>query len=250
MKKYLLYLLLCIAMPALAQMHHPGSSHHQATSLTIVSYPQQTFWLFVDDVLQNQEPVQSICILNLQDKDYHVRVELNNQLHNCFGQYVNLHHSQSLNIVQYNGFYGLDYTQANSRPELVMDLLTATVPPTPQIEQPYMPEGGQILPPITPMPPMEPGMNPKDYETVVRTISNETFDDTRLTIAKQVIIDNNMSSRQIADICKLFTFENNKLEFAKFAYPYCVDPNKYFLLNEVFTYDSSKHELNEFIQKL
>ena len=81
-------------------------------------------------------------------------------------------------------------------------------------------------------------------------ISNESFDDTKLALAKQIISSNPMTVNQIVNICKLFSFESKKLEFAKFAYSYCTDRNKYYLLNEVFTYDSSKRELNEFIQGL
>ena len=92
------------------------------------------------------------------------------------------------------------------------------------------------------------GMNPRDYEEVVRVISKENFDETRLNTAKRMINVNPMSTRQIVDICKLFTFEANRLEFAKYAYIHCVDPNKYFLVNEVFTFDSSKKELDDYIR--
>ena len=100
-----------------------------------------------------------------------------------------------------------------------------------------------------PAPYEEPGMRPADYDAAVRIISNESFDSKRLTIAKQIVVDNVVSARQIAGICRLFSFESNRLEFAKFAYPSCVDKNNYFLLNEVFTFDSSKKELNKFIHK-
>ena len=94
------------------------------------------------------------------------------------------------------------------------------------------------------------GMNPRDYEDAVRIINNETFDEKRLDAAKRIITANPMSTRQIVGICKLFTFEANKLDFAKYAYHRCVDPNKSFLLDEVFTFRSSKEELFEYIQKV
>ena len=93
------------------------------------------------------------------------------------------------------------------------------------------------------------GMNTRDYEDAVRIINNENFDESRLNMAKRIISGNPMNSRQIAKICRLFAFEANRLEFAKYAYKHCVDPNKYFLLDEVFTFESSKKELDEFIQK-
>lgn len=103
------------------------------------------------------------------------------------------------------------------------------------------------MPPVPPTPPTPYAMNPKDYQAAYDMIEGESFDSSKLSLAKQVIAVNPMSSSQILGICKLFSFESNKLEFAKYAYEFCVDRNKYFLLNEAFTYESSKRELNEFI---
>ena len=91
-------------------------------------------------------------------------------------------------------------------------------------------------------------MNPKDFNEAVRIINNENFDEKRLATAERIIAANPMSTRQIANICKLFNFESNRLEFAKYAYRRCVDPNNYFLIDEVFTFDSSKKELYDFIR--
>jgi hypothetical protein len=92
------------------------------------------------------------------------------------------------------------------------------------------------------------GMNRRDYKEAVRIINNENFDERRLATAERIIASNPMSTRQIANICKLFNFESNRLEFAKYAYHRCVDPNNYFMIDEVFTFDSSKKELYNFIR--
>lgn len=119
-------------------------------------------------------------------------------------------------------------------------------PPTPEMHQPRPKPG----PPGHPASPHgRQGMNQRDYEDAVRIISEENFDDKRLSTAKRIITVNSMSTRQIAGICRLFTFEAKRLDFAKFAYRYCVDPNKYFLLDEVFTFEASKEELYKYIQK-
>lgn len=92
------------------------------------------------------------------------------------------------------------------------------------------------------------GMNPKDYSDAVRIISEENFDSKRLAAAKRIVAVNPMSTHQIAGICKLFNFESNRLEFAKYAYRHCVDPNKYFFLDDVFAFEASKKELYDFIR--
>lgn len=244
MKKHLLFILvLFLILPGTAQVTtirpKKGTGHHDNTTLTVTS-PRNLnhrFWLYVDDVLQNEQPTRSICILNLEEDSYYIRVELDNQAQNCMGQFVDLRQSQTLSIVQSGKLFGLETTQAHIRPEMTQDLITQQ-PNSSTIESP--------LPPFAP----SHGMNPHDYDDACQIISNESFDSSKLSLAKQVVSTNPMTASQILGICKLFSFESNKLEFAKFAYGFCVDPNKYFLLNDAFNYESSKRELNEFIRGL
>lgn len=235
-----------MALPGMAQVatvrHHHGGNHHGSTTLTIVAPRGLSFWLFVDDVLQNEQPVRSICVRNLWEDSFYIRVELDNPLQNCVGQFVDLKQSQTLTIVRDDKLFGMDYSQIHVRPEVTMDLVT---------EQPSV--GGNVQPPVPPTPPVPPmqfGMTPQDYEDAYQVISDESFDSSKLTVAKQVISANPMTASQILGICKLFSFESNKLEFAKFAYANCVDQNKYYLLNEAFSYESSKRELNNYINGL
>ena len=244
MKKHLLFILvLFMALPGWAQVarirsKHSGNQQGNAT-LTVTSPRNQSyrFWLYVDDVLQNEQSARSICIRNLEEDSYYIRVELDNTLQNCVGQFVDLKQSQTLSIVHSEKLYGLVTTDIHIRPELTIDLVTGQSEPS-------------VVPPIPPVPPTPYGMNPLDYEEAYQLISKESFDSSKLTVAKQVVSANPMTADQILDICKLFTFESNKLDFAKFAYTYCVDQNKYYLLNEAFSYESSKRELNNYINGL
>lgn len=90
-------------------------------------------------------------------------------------------------------------------------------------------------------------MNEADFNEFRDMLAENAFDSGKLTIAKQAISANPMCVHQIATICRMFSFENNKLEFAKYAYAYCTEKNKYYLINDVFSYESSKNELNEYI---
>ena len=81
-------------------------------------------------------------------------------------------------------------------------------------------------------------------------IADESFDSSRLELAKQIVSTNPMSVNQIIGICKLFSFESNKLDFAKFAYRHCTDRNRYFMVNEVFNFESSKRELRDYMMGL
>lgn len=249
MKKILLFaFVLLLALPVTAQEAKVRTKkvqvvRHGKTSLTVTVPRNQNFrfWLYVDDVLQNEQAVRSICLNNLGEDSYYIRVELDNTLQNCVGQFVDLRQAQTFAIVRSDKLYGLESSSANIRPELTMDLKTAqeepsVVPPVPPV------------PPTPPTPPVPYVMNPKDYQAAYDMISNETFDSSKLSLAKQVIAANPMSSSQILGLCKLFSFESNKLELAKFAYEFCVDRNLYFMLNDAFSYESSKRELTEYIK--
>ena len=87
-----------------------------------------------------------------------------------------------------------------------------------------------------------------DFSAAKKTINESSFDDTKLSTAKSIASTNCLTCDQITQICSLFSFEENKLTFAKFAYKYTTDPKNYFKVNNVFSFSSSKEELNEFIQ--
>ena len=248
MKKHLLFvLILFVTLPGLGQEAKVRSKKinvHQGNTTLTVTTPRNLsnrFWIYVDDVLQNEQAVRSICLTNLGEDSYYVRVELDNALQNCVGQFVDLRQAKTFTIVNTDKMYGMESTFANIRPELTMELKTAQSEPS-------------VVPPAPPVPPTPPtpsvpyAMNPKDYQAAYDMISDESFDSSKLSLAKQVIALNPMSSSQILGICKLFSFESNKLDFAKYAYEFCVDRNMYFLLNEAFSYESSKRELTEYIK--
>lgn len=90
-------------------------------------------------------------------------------------------------------------------------------------------------------------MAPGNFNAAINTIRNTSFSESQLKTAKQIAMTNCLSTGQIMQICKLFGFDETKLEFAKFAYNSCVDPSNYFQVNEVFSFSSSSDALNTFI---
>ncbi len=91
-------------------------------------------------------------------------------------------------------------------------------------------------------------MNARVFEQFKQTLRNESFDNTRLSLAKQTIGAGFFTSLQVKEIVNIFTFESNKLEIAKYAYAFTVDKSSYFLVNDAFTYSSSKEDLANFIR--
>jgi len=85
------------------------------------------------------------------------------------------------------------------------------------------------------------------FKSAKETIQKSSFEDTKLQTAKTILASNCVSTDQVIQICGLFNFEDNKLNFAKFAYAKTTDPGNYFKVGNVFTFDSNKSDLNNFI---
>jgi hypothetical protein len=91
-------------------------------------------------------------------------------------------------------------------------------------------------------------MAPGDYQSAKSTIEQASFEESKLSTAKEIAAANCLYAGQVAEICRLFGFENTKLDFAKYAYRRCIDPQNYFKVNNVFDFDASKTELSNYIR--
>jgi hypothetical protein len=91
-------------------------------------------------------------------------------------------------------------------------------------------------------------MSSSDFSSALATVKNQSFEDTKLKTAKQVASANCMNTSQITQVCNEFSFEESKLEFAKYAYDFCTEPKNYFKLNNVFSFSTSVDELTEYVQ--
>lgn len=85
------------------------------------------------------------------------------------------------------------------------------------------------------------------FQSALTSIKGQSFSDTQLSQAKEITASNCLNAMQIKEICKIFSFEDTKLEYAKFAYQYCFDRNNYWQINDSFSFKSSVTELNDYI---
>jgi hypothetical protein len=91
-------------------------------------------------------------------------------------------------------------------------------------------------------------MSQTDFDQAKASISSKSFEDSKLTIAKQIIQSNCLLSIQVKEVMLLFSFEDTRLDFAKFAYAYTLDLGNYYKVNDAFTFESSIDDLNKYIQ--
>jgi hypothetical protein len=91
-------------------------------------------------------------------------------------------------------------------------------------------------------------MTAREFDMLKESLRKEWFEASRVTSAKVVMDKSNFTSQQVKELLQLFTFENNKLELAKYAYRNTVDKRSYFVVNDVFSFNSSRDELARFIR--
>jgi hypothetical protein len=90
-------------------------------------------------------------------------------------------------------------------------------------------------------------MNERSFEQLKQTIRRESFDETKVSIAKTAIRDQAVSTTQVRELLGLFSFEQNKLDIAKYCYHYTTDYNNYYLVANSFAFSSSKNDLLRYI---
>lgn len=92
-------------------------------------------------------------------------------------------------------------------------------------------------------------MNVREFESIKESLRKEWFEKNRLTSTKFIIDKNDFTAMQVRELMLLFTFENNKLEIAKYAYRKAVDKNNFYLVSDALNFSSSKDELARFIRE-
>ena len=90
-------------------------------------------------------------------------------------------------------------------------------------------------------------MSQNDFADFKSSVSSKSFEDSKLTIAKQALNNNCLLTSQVKEVMLLFTYEQSRLDFAKYAYSHTYDLGNYFKINDAFTFETSIDELNTYI---
>jgi len=90
-------------------------------------------------------------------------------------------------------------------------------------------------------------MDEGQFATAQQTVAANSWDETKLTVSKQIISANCLTCAQVKVLMGLMGWEESKLDLAKFAYRYTYDLGNYYQLNSAFEWESSAIELNKHI---
>ena len=88
-----------------------------------------------------------------------------------------------------------------------------------------------------------------DFGMLKQYVKKEAFDDRRINMAKQAAGNSYFSTAQVRDLMGIFSFDDGKLDVAKYLYNRTVDRNNYYQLTDAFSFSSSKDALLAFIRR-
>ncbi|MBK9481038.1 MAG: DUF4476 domain-containing protein [Bacteroidetes bacterium] len=88
------------------------------------------------------------------------------------------------------------------------------------------------------------------YNQLIDQVRKTTFESSKITLLNSMLRNTKLTVAQLMGILKELTFESTKLQFAKDNYNKLVDPRNAFLINDLFTFQSSKDDFLEFIDRI
>ncbi len=230
--------------------HKPEAYTQSGSALSVFSETGEQFFLMINGIKQNTYPQSRVRVEGLPQVTNDIQVIFNDNRTQAIQKritFANPVDERAINLV-------LKIERDNFGPYLAFQRSSPVM-------RDYRPEQGEFVmsycnntrqvvntPPPPPPPPAGPvAMDPRSFADAKRSISGSSFESTKLSTAKTVLSNNFVTTDQVIEICKLFSFDDTKLEFAKYAYNKTVDNNNYFKVGNVFSFSSSRESLNQFI---
>ena len=269
---------------------------------TIASNNGQRFWVYFDNIPQNEMPVSSLTVHHIESPSVDVDIYLDNRGRKekvISGERVSFLHGDVFSVITYDqrrNIYMLSQSdhpfsadvqvKCKSQGNAVLDAIGGAwaigmneankemnnMPPEERANVQvnvtintnngggqHRPHGNHHATTHTPPPPPPahaPAPQPvapvfcsdRDFAEAYDVVRSEPFDDNRIDLAKQIISSQNLTIEQLTQLASIFEFEESKLEVLKFAYDFSLQKDRYYLVNKVFQFSSSKEELNEYIR--
>lgn len=258
LRSFLLSFILLIPVLAMAQHHGSGGGYRHdndyrdddMSTLSIFSENGEQFFLVLNGINQNNQPTSKIRVEGLPQYGNEIEILFTDRRTPALRKKITISDpvdgravNMTLKLVRNrDGYPKLKFhkcTEVERNYRAPQDEYCMSYG---QPRQVYNRDNTPPPPPAGPMP-----MDNRNFDDAKRTIANSSFDATRLSTAKTILSSNYLTTNQVMEICKLFSFEDTKLDFAEYAYSKTVDQNNYFKVGTIFHFDSNKQALNDFI---
>lgn len=98
--------------------------------------------------------------------------------------------------------------------------------------------------------PVATGLSPETFDRLLASVKKEPFDDEKIKLITAVAKQAPMITSQLAPLLKDIRSDERKLQLAKALYASTADKQNYFTLADVFTFQSSKKDLMDYLNKI
>lgn len=91
-------------------------------------------------------------------------------------------------------------------------------------------------------------MSEASFNKMKESIASKPFSDTKMSTAKVATKNACLSTNQIKEIAKLFSMDEDKLTYTKYAYDRCVDKANFYQASDIFSFSSTVDDFNAFLE--
>jgi hypothetical protein len=92
-------------------------------------------------------------------------------------------------------------------------------------------------------------MTYKEFANMKERIKQNSLEAGKLEAAKAMTRENILTAIQIADITRLLIFDNNRLDYAKFAFEFTYDRENYTVVSDALAFQKNREDLLRFTQQ-
>lgn len=231
-------LLVLLAMPVLVQ----------ASVITFRAPAGEAFYLKLNGKLVNHTASNFVRVDHLRPGKHYVEVKVR-------GRHRDFHLATKVYARQ--GFetnYGVNVSERKGVLRLrLLSEVPLLPPPPPVVVPPRVP----YPEPYRPVPPRYDDdrhnrdrcdylMSREDVDRLADAMKSRSFESTKLTIAREALRNSSILAEDLKYILQQFDYESTRVEFAKFAYEYICDRERFYYVYDVFKFDSSVRELEEY----
>ena len=89
-------------------------------------------------------------------------------------------------------------------------------------------------------------MTAEELDYLVQTLRSRDSESTKMSIAREAVRNGSIAAEDLKRVLQEFEYENNRVEFAKYAYDYLCDREHFYYIYDVFSFDSSVEELERY----
>ncbi|MCC9165293.1 DUF4476 domain-containing protein [Pontibacter harenae] len=88
-----------------------------------------------------------------------------------------------------------------------------------------------------------------DMDRLIESMKSRSFESTRLSIAREALRNASILSEDLKFLLDQFEYESTRLEYAKFAYDYVCDKERFYYVYDALKFDMSVRELEEYTRR-